>query len=139
MMPNPMPVHVAGITWTGALVGLLNVLVGGALVAAIRNWPRLRELTIGQRKDDLDDMRKRITDLETKVESASAAAHSAEMKLVYAVSAVQLLAAKIRADNPNDPTLLQALELLAAATGGEMPGWAGKLSKGVAKIKGEEA
>jgi len=124
------------LTWTGALVGLLNLLVGGALVTAIKNWPRVKELTIGQRRGDLDDMRTRITSLEAKVEIASTAAHAAELKLVYAVSAVQLLATKIRADNPNDPTLAQAMELLAAATGGEMPSWATKLSKGLGKMKG---
>ncbi|HEX8415010.1 MAG TPA: hypothetical protein VF637_14155 [Sphingomicrobium sp.] len=81
-------------------------------------------------------MRKRITDLEAKIQTASASAHSAEMKLVYSVSAVQLLATKIRADNLNDPALLQAMELLKAATSGEMPPWVGKVTAGLNNTRG---
>lgn len=117
--------------WTGVILGVLTLL--GIIVKA---WPRLLELLIGQRRNDLDDMRKRIGDLEAKVELASTAAHAAEMKLVYAVAAVQLLAANVRARSPDDPTLKQAMELLAAATSGGLSGWAGKLADGVDRIKG---
>lgn len=119
------------------------VLVFGLFGAMVKAWPALKKLAnereagaLAARAEDMEDMRKRITDLEGKVESASAAAHSAELKLVYAVSAVQLLAAKIRSDNPNDPALLQAMELLKAATSGEMPPWAGKTAAGLNNIRG---
>lgn len=142
MIPS-VPVHVSGFSWTAILVALLNVLVGGALVAAIKNWPRLKELTIGQRRDDMALMDGRIASLErqvkeatAKIEEANTVAHTAEMKLVYAVSAVHLLATKIRADNPNDPTLLQAMELLTAATTGTMPDWPGKLGAALGRMKG---
>lgn len=139
-MPDPssVPVHSVGFGWVAALVALLNVLVGGALVAAIKNAPKLRELANTRRRDDLDDMRQRIADLEKKAEAAFEVAHKAEMKLVYAVSAIQLLAARIRADNPDDPTLKQASELLAAATAGGLSEWAERLSGGISKMKGKD-
>lgn len=138
MIPNPLPVIEKGFSWSNALLVTLNLLVGGALVALIKNWPRLKELGIFQRKNDMDDLNRRIGVLESKVEVASNAAHAAEMKLVYAVSAVRLLAAKIRSDNPNDPTLLQAMELLSAAMSGGLHGWGEKLGDALAGMKGTE-
>ena len=41
---SAIPVAVHGFTWTGALVGLLNLLVGGALVAIIKKWPELKRI-----------------------------------------------------------------------------------------------
>lgn len=133
---SAVPVAVHGFTWTAALVGLLNLLIGGALVAIIKNWPRLKELAIGQRRDDLDDFRERVTTLEAKVEAATASAHSAEMKLIYAVSAVQLLMGRLQAEAPDDPAIRQARELLAAATSGGMPGFAGVFIDGLHRVKG---
>lgn len=143
MTGNGVPTEVTNFTWS-ALFGLIAVLINGTAFGVwLKTRPLMkqreneRELTaLTARAEDMDDMRKRIGDLETKVETASASAHSAEMKLVYAVSAVQLLAAKIRADNPNDPALLQAMELLKAATSGEMPPWAGKMAAGLNNIRG---
>lgn len=141
-MSSAVPVTMHGFTWGSGLLVILNLLVGGGIIKA---WPALkkiaadRELAISQgRREDMDDMRKRITDLESKVEAASQAAHSAEMKLVFAVSAVQLLAARIRANNPDDPTLKQAMELLAAATTGDLPSWGKKLSDGINRRREEE-
>ena len=45
-------------------------------------------------------------------------------------------AAKVRADNPDDPTLKQAMELLKAATTGGMPGFVTPLMEGLNSIKG---
>ena len=119
------------------------VLVFGLFGAMVKAWPALKKLAneresgaLAARAEDMDDMRKRISDLEAKVETASASAHAAEMKLVYAVSAIQLLAARVRADNPDDPALAQAMELLSAATTGGMPSWAPKLAAGLSQIKG---
>lgn len=112
-------------------------------VALIKGWPaivdattRAREAMAAGKRGTIEDLRDRIVALEAKVETASQAAHTAEMKLVYAVSAVQLLAARIRADNPDDPTLAQAMELLSAATGGALPGWAGKVADGLSRLQG---
>lgn len=44
MNPAVIPVAVHGVTWTAALVGLLNLLVGGALVAVIKQWPAIKRL-----------------------------------------------------------------------------------------------
>lgn len=118
--------------WTGVIIAGLAVLAG-----VVKVWPKLVELLIGQRRDDLDDMRKRISDLEAKVETASTAAHAAEMKLVYAVAAIQLLAAKVRASSPDDPTLKQAMELLSAATNGVLSGWHSELSNELSRMKGK--
>jgi type IV secretory pathway TrbD component len=42
--PDAIPVAVHGFTWTTALVGVLNLLVGGALVSWIRSRPKMREI-----------------------------------------------------------------------------------------------
>lgn len=111
--------------------------------ALIRGWPaivdattRAKEALANRKSNVIEDLRERIVALESKVEAASTLAHTAEMKLVYAVSAVQLLAARIRADNPDDPALRQAMELLSAATTGGLPGWGAKLSAGLDNIQG---
>lgn len=109
----------------------------------IKGWPaivdattRAKEALANRKSNVIEDLRERIVALESKVESASLLAHTAEMKLVYAVSAVQLLAARIRADNPDDPALKQAMELLSAATTGGMPGWSNKLAVGLDTVRG---
>jgi len=43
---NAIPVAVHGVTWTTALVGLLNLLVGGALVQWLRTRPSLKQLEL---------------------------------------------------------------------------------------------
>lgn len=143
MIPTTMaavqaiPVQSATGLWTAAGVWTgVAIAAFAALTAVVKVWPRLVELLIGQRRSDLEDLRARITVLEGKVEAASSAAHTAEMKLVYAVAAIQLLAAKVRADNPSDPTLAQAMELLSAATSGGMPGWSAKLAAGLSGMPG---
>lgn len=115
-------------------------LLASVLVALVKGWPVLKKIAnereaglLASRAADMDEMREQIAGLTTKVEAAVDAAHKAELKLVYAVSAVQLLAARIRADNPDDPSLKQAMELLAAATGGILPSWEQQLSNGVAR------
>lgn len=112
MTGNAVPVAVHGFTWTAALVGMLNILIGGALVAAIKNWPRLKELGITERRDDLDIMSERIRSLEAKVEHLTTAVHEAEMKLVSALAAYRLIASDLRNRDPDSPILAQAGELL---------------------------
>jgi hypothetical protein len=143
MSDHPVTVAVQGWTWSAGLLATLNAVVIGVAVAFVKAWPALKKIANDREKTaleargaDMVKMNERVAALEARVETASQAAHSAEMKLVYAVNAVQLLAAPIRAANPNDPTLLQAMELLAAATVGGMPGWAPKISAELTKIKG---
>jgi hypothetical protein len=114
------------------------------LLALIKGWPalsdaatRAREAMAKGRQVNMAALSARVATLEAKVEEATHLAHTAEMKLVHAVAAVQLLAAKIRADNPSDPTLKQAMELLAAATTGSLSGWAAKLADGADRMKGQ--
>jgi hypothetical protein len=67
-------VNVAGtFTWTTALVGLLNLLVGGALVSFIRSRPSLKKIDadreanlLHERAKDMQEMRDRITRLEAE-------------------------------------------------------------------------
>jgi len=146
MSDHPVTVAVQGWTWSAGLLATLNAVALGVAVALVKAWPALKKIANDREKtaleargEDMATMTARLEALERKVESASALAHAAEMKLVYAVNAVQLLAARIRADNPTDPTLLQAMELLAAATSGGLPGWATKIpSAELNKIRGTD-
>lgn len=111
-----VPVHVSGFTWTAALVGILNLLVGGALVAAIKNWPRLREMANARRKGDLDDMRQRITVLESEVKSATATALKAQMQMTYVTAALGMVSAELERQDPGNSVIKQAREMVAQAT-----------------------
>ena len=79
-----MPVSVHGLTVTGALVALLNVLVGGALVAFIRTRPTLTKIKNEREATLLEAMGSRIKDLEAKLDKEeakreeAAAEHAAE-------------------------------------------------------------
>lgn len=64
-----------GVTWTTVLIGLLNLLMGGALVSFIRSRPSLRKIDtdreanlLSERAKEMDDMRKRIERLEVAAE-----------------------------------------------------------------------
>lgn len=124
------------------LVGL-NVLFGGGLVAAaIKVWPQLKQIASeerakerGFRKDELDDMRQRITDLERQVKEAKDTAHSSEMKLVFAINAVRLLAGKVAAENPDDPVLKQAMEMLSASITGDLGAWERELAVKLPEVR----
>lgn len=122
MTPSTLPVSVHGFTWTAALVGLLNAVVVGALVALIKVWPRIKELGINQRKDDLDDMRARISELEKKVDKANEeaglakdAANIIQMQMVSMQAAFELVAGELEKADPENKVLKQARRLLAQA------------------------
>ncbi|MBB4857026.1 hypothetical protein HNO88_000323 [Novosphingobium chloroacetimidivorans] len=137
-----VPVAIQGWTTSTYLLVVLNGLFAGGLLAAIvKVWPRLKEIAANARRDDLDDLRERIVVLEGKVTTADAAAHRAELKLVYAVNAIQLLAGDIRAKDPNNPILKQANDMLKLATTGDLGIWEYELaavSKAKATMKDEE-
>lgn len=120
-MSDPaVPVAVTGFTWTAALVGFLNVLIGGGIVGGIiKVWPMLKKLANEReaaiatgRRDDMDDMRQRIIALESKVEDVTTRAHQVEMKLVSALAAYRLIASELQKIDPDSPILKQAQELL---------------------------
>ena len=65
-----LPVSVSRFTWTAALVGVLNLLVGGALVTIARTRSTLKEIAnereataLKARGEDLEGMRTRNTDI----------------------------------------------------------------------------
>jgi soluble cytochrome b562 len=71
--------------WTTVLVGLLNLLVGGALVSFIRSRPSLRKIDsereanlLSERAKEMQEMRKRIERLEAAAEQKDAQ-HEAEI------------------------------------------------------------
>jgi hypothetical protein len=88
-------------------------------IALIRAWPLLaaqaikaREQLRSEKRDDIDDMRERITALEGKVTEATQTAHAAELKLVSALAAYRLIASELLKVDPDNMILRQAQELL---------------------------
>lgn len=62
-------------TWTTVLVGLLNLLVGGVLVAIVRSRPALKKIAndreanlLSERAKEMEEMRDRIGKLESALE-----------------------------------------------------------------------
>ena len=90
MTPEAAIPHVAvsGWSWTTAMVGLLNLLVGGALVAWIKQRPKMRELeqtAEGKLREDLmERVRKLEADAATQaaIREAERARHEAEMSIM---------------------------------------------------------
>lgn len=142
MSAAAVPVAITGWTTSTYLLFALNLVLGGGfMAAAIKVWPQLKTIAASSRRDDLDDLRERVISLEAKVQSANDAAHRSEMKLVYAVNAIQLLAGRIRSDDPNDPILKQANDMLQLATTGELSIWMREFDAAaavVAKAKAEK-
>lgn len=67
-----MHVAVSGFSWTTALVGVLNLLVGGALVAWVRSRPKMREVEVSAEEKLRNDLIERITKLEGQIEKERA-------------------------------------------------------------------
>ena len=141
MPEHAVPVAIQGWTSSTYLLVALNLILGGGFTAAIvKVWPQLKTIAAASRRDDLDDLRSRVGTLEGQVQAANTAAHRAEMKLVYAVNAFQLLAGRIRSDDPNDPVLKQANDLLQLAATGDLSIWMRELdplAKAMAKSQKE--
>nr|AGU09929.1 hypothetical protein [uncultured organism] len=64
MAANALPVAVHGFTWSAGLLSLLNLIVGGAVVAWIKQRPRMRELEQTGEKTLQDGLLARVTALE---------------------------------------------------------------------------
>ncbi len=65
-------VAVSGISWTTVLVGVLNLLVGGALVAWIKQRPKMRELATAADEKLRDDLLLRVGKVEDQLEKERA-------------------------------------------------------------------
>jgi chromosome segregation ATPase len=76
-----IPVAVHGFTWTTALVGLLNLLVGGALVSWIRSRPSLKQIEATTDQQLRTDLLQRVETLERKLDEKDAQ-HAAEMAIM---------------------------------------------------------
>jgi hypothetical protein len=118
-VPESVTVH--GLTWTGALVGLLNVLVGGALVALIRSWPTLKKIANDREETQSNRYGARITALEEKAERAMSAATRAQMQMTYVTAALGMVSAELERKDPGNPVIKSARDLVAQATHEEPP------------------
>lgn len=66
---NAIPVAVHGFNWTAVLVGILNLLVGGGLVAWIKQRPRMKEIEISAEERFRTDLATRVEKLEKKIDA----------------------------------------------------------------------
>ncbi len=73
MANSAIPVAVHGWTWTAALMGLANLLIGGVFVAIIRTRPTLKKIAnereanlLTERAKEMDGMRRAIAKLEAE-------------------------------------------------------------------------
>lgn len=123
-----VPVHVSGLTWTGALVGLLNILVGGALVAFIKSLPTLKKIANEREESQSSRYGQRIAALEEKAERAMAAATRAQMQMTYVTAALGMVSAELERKDPGNPVIKSARDLVAQATH-EEPVFGGLVAK----------
>lgn len=86
-MPSSIPVTVSGFTWTAALMGLANLLIGGLLVQIVRTRPTLKKIAnereanlLSERAAEMERMGERIEALEAQLEQQRAR-HEAERAL----------------------------------------------------------
>ena len=87
-MPDISPIPVStGFTWTAALMGLANLLIGGLLVAIVRTRPALKKIAnereanlLTERAEQMELMQRRVDALEAKLEKERAR-HEAERAL----------------------------------------------------------
>lgn len=73
MNETAVPVAVHGFSWTAALMGLANLLIGGLLVTIVRTRPALKKIAnereanlLTERAEEMDAMRQRIVKLEAE-------------------------------------------------------------------------
>lgn len=78
---DAIPVAVHGFTWTTALVGLLNLLVGGALVSWIRSRPSIKQIEQTAEDKLRTDLIARVDKLEKKLDEERAL-HEAQIAIM---------------------------------------------------------
>ncbi|WP_324807242.1 hypothetical protein SH584_11550 [Sphingomonas sp. LY29] len=100
-----VPVTVAGFTWTSALVGLLNVMVGGAIVAFFRSRAPVRKVAadreanlLAERAKEMAGMREQIEELRMKLDLASEEIRVVRHDLANANHSLDLFIALIEAN-----------------------------------------
>jgi hypothetical protein len=98
-MTPDVPVHVTtGFTWTAGLVGLLNVLVGGALVAWIKNRAPMRKLQKDADEKLRDDLLARVDKLEVRLDKERDN-HAAEVATMHAEYDADMAVMRHRVNN----------------------------------------
>jgi hypothetical protein len=127
------------------------VLVFGLFGAMVRAWPALKKLAneretgaLASRAEDMDDMRKRIGELETKVERANDdatiakdSANIVRMQMVSMQAAFELVAGELERADPENMVLQHARRLLAQAATSDMGVGVGLRKLAVIKGVGE--
>lgn len=85
-MAEPIAVT-TGFTWTAALMGVANLLIGGLLVAIVRTRPALKKIAnereanlLEERAEQMEAMQRRLEAMEAKIENERAQ-HRAERAL----------------------------------------------------------
>ena len=111
-----------GITLGNALIGVLNLICGGALVAFIRTRPKILEIGNLRRKDESDLTSKRIATLEGKIETEQAGREAERIRHKAEV-------AILRHSVANSNTCLDAILLLLEAAPEKAAEHAAKMRK----------
>lgn len=142
-----------GYTLTGIITALFSAgTFGVCLRALILVVPKLREMGIGQRKDDLTRLTERVDKIESENKSLRTSLAEAErvtnevrikaqteineirMSTQATNTACQLMAGELRRINQDNPVLRQALDLMKQAASPDM-GW-GEAARGLAMLPG---
>lgn len=110
------PIIAAG-TWTGVII--VSV---GAIVAYVRIMPKLREINVTARLDEMQQMGDRIRTLEESVKDANKAiaaanqrAHVSETKYTTLAAAVELMLGELEHLDPGNHVIKQVRNLVALA------------------------
>ena len=128
------------------------VLVFGLFGTMVKVWPALKKLAneretgaLASRAEDMDDMRKRIGELETKVERANDdatiakdSANIVRMQMVSMQAAFELVAGELERADPDNMVLQHARRLLAQAATSDMGVGVGLRKLAVIKGVGEK-
>jgi hypothetical protein len=81
----------------------------------MKDRPKMFEL-FSKRKADIDGgLAQRVADLEARVDKAVTDAHVAQMQVTTLNAAFQLVAGELHRQDPNNPTLKLAREMIASA------------------------
>lgn len=95
----------AGVSWTTVLVGVLNLLVGGAIVAFIKSRPALRKIDadreanlLSERAKEMQEMREQIGELGARLEVALEELRVVRHDLANANQSLDLFIALIEAN-----------------------------------------
>jgi len=95
------------------------IVICGIISAVAVTWakdrPKMFELFSTRRKDMDAGLAQRVADLESRVDKAVNDAHVAQMQVTTLNAAFQLVAGELHRQDPDNPTLRLAREMIAAA------------------------